>query len=94
MLRKDKIIMTTSIINSITGYQKVSVTNHVNNATIIATYEKIPDSLITSIKNILPLPEKCIVNDEPKVTIIDKIGNACKGYDKQLKAINLQCCGS
>ena len=26
--------------------------------------------------------------------IIDKINDVCKGYDKQLKAINLQCCGS
>ena len=26
--------------------------------------------------------------------IIDKINNVCKCYDKQLKAINLQCCGS
>lgn len=76
--------MKTSIINSITGYQKISVSNHINGATIVATYEKIPDSILTSLKNIFPLPEKKIETPKTK-TIFDKLSENDREYNQKMK---------
>ena len=74
-------------------YKISSIKNHNGDHTAIITYEQIADGVPEIIRKIAPIRVHTIPDIKPK-TIIDKINDACKGYDKQLKAINLQCCGS
>ena len=74
-------------------YKISSIKNHNGDHTAIITYEQIADGVPEIIRKIAPIRVHTIPDIKPK-TIIDKINDACKGYDKQLKAINLQYCGS
>jgi len=74
-------------------YTSSSIKNHNGDHTTIITCETIADGVPEIIRKMTPTRVHTIPDVKPK-TIIDKINNICKGYDKQLKAINLQCCGS
>ena len=75
-------------------YKISSIKNHNGNHTTIITCEQITDGVPEIIRKMAPTRVHTIPDIKPKATIIDKINDICKGYDKQLKAINLQCCGS
>lgn len=74
-------------------YKISSIKNHNGDHTTIITCEQIADGVPEIIRKMSPTRVHTIPDIKPK-TVIDKINNACKGYDKQLKAINLQYCGS
>lgn len=74
-------------------YKISSIKNHNGDHTTIITCEQIADGVPEIIRKMDPTRVHTIPDIKPK-TIIDKINDVCKGYDKQLKAINLQCCGS
>lgn len=74
-------------------YKISSIKNHNGDHTTIITCEQIADGVPEIIRKMAPTRVHTIPDIKPK-TIIDKINNVCKCYDKQLKAINLQCCGS
>ena len=74
-------------------YKISSIKNHNGDHTTIITCEQIADGVPEIIRKMDPTRVNTIPDIKPK-TIIDKINDACKGYDKQLKAINLQYCGS
>ena len=74
-------------------YKISSIKNHNGDHIDIITCEQIADGVPEIIRKMAPTRVHTIPDIKPK-TIIDKINDACKGYDKQLKAINLQCCGS
>ena len=74
-------------------YKIFSIKNHNGDHTTIITCEQIADGVPEIIRKMAPTRVHTIPDIKPK-TIIDKINDVCKGYDKQLKAINLQCCGS
>lgn len=74
-------------------YSSSSIKNHSGDHTTIITCEQIADGVPEIIRKMAPIRVHTIPDIKPK-TIIDKINDACKGYDKQLKAINLQYCRS
>ena len=73
-------------------YKISSIKNHNGDHTTIITCEQIADGVPEIIRKMAPTRVNTIPDIKPK-TIINKINDACKGYDKQLKAINLQYCG-
>lgn len=74
-------------------YKISSIKNHNGDHTTIITCEQIADGVPDIIRKMAPTRVHTIPYIKPK-TIIDKINDICKDYDKQLKAINLQFCGS
>ncbi len=86
-------MFTTNQFNISDLYKITAVKSHNKDHTTIITCEQIADGVPEIIMKMAPTRVHTIPDIKPK-TIIDKINNACKGYDKQLKAINLQCCGS
>lgn len=74
-------------------YKISSIKSHNGDHTTIITCEQIADGVPEIIRKMAPTRVHTIPDIKPK-TIINKINDICKGYDKQLKAINLQCCGS
>ena len=74
-------------------YKISSIKNHNGDHTTIITCEQIADGVPDIIRKMAPTRVHTILDIKPK-TIIDKINDICKDYDKQLKAINLQFCGS
>lgn len=74
-------------------YKISSIKNHNGDHTTIITCEQIADGVSEIIRKMAPTRVHTIPDIKPK-TIIDKINDICKDYDKQLKAINLQFCGS
>lgn len=74
-------------------YKISSIKNHNGDHTTIITCEQIADGVTDIIRKMAPTRVHTIPDIKPK-TIIDKINDICKDYDKQLKAINLQFCGS
>lgn len=91
--QKGTINMFTANQFNISDLQISSIKNHNGDHTTIITCEQIADGVPEIIRKMAPTRVHTIPDIKPK-TIIDKINDACKGYDKQLKAINLQCCGS
>lgn len=86
-------MFTTNQFNIYDLYKITAVKSHNKDHTTIITCEQITDGVPEIIRKIAPTRVHTIPDIKPK-TIIDKINDVCKGYDKQLKAINLQCCGS
>ena len=74
-------------------YKISSIKNHNGDHTTIITCEQIADGVPDIIRKMASTRVHTIPDIKPK-TIIDKINDICKDYDKQLKAINLQFCGS
>lgn len=74
-------------------YKISSIKNHNGDHTTIITCEQIADGVPEIIRKMALTRVHTIPDIKPK-TIIDKINDICKDYDKQLKAINLQFCGS
>lgn len=91
--RKETIMFEINQFNIHNLYKISSIKNHNGDHTTIITCEQIADGVPEIIRKMAPTRVHTIPDIKPK-TIIDKINNACKGYDKQLKAINLRCCGS
>ena len=74
-------------------YKISSIKNHNGDHTTIITCEQIADGVPDIIRKMAPTRVHTIPDIKPK-TIIDKINDICKDYDKQLKTINLQFCMS
>lgn len=74
-------------------YKITAVKSHNKDHTTIITCEQIADGVPESIRKMAPTRVHTIPDTKPK-TFIDIINDKCKDYDKRLKAINLQCCGS
>lgn len=74
-------------------YKISSIKNHNGDHTTIITCEQIADGVPEIIRKMAPTRVHTIPDIKPK-TIIDKINDICKDYYKQLKATNLQFCGS
>lgn len=91
--RKETIMFEINQFNIPNLYKISSIKNHNGDHTTIITCEQIADGVPEIIRKMAPTRVHTIPDIKPK-TIIDKINNVCKGYDKQLKAINLRCCGS
>ncbi len=86
-------MFTTNQFNISDLYKVSSIKSHIGDHTTIITCETIADGVPEIIRKMTPTRIHTIPDIKPK-SIIDKINDSCKGYDKQLRAINLQCCGS
>lgn len=86
-------MFTTNQFNIFDLYKITAVKSHNKDHTTIITCEQIADGVPEIIRKMAPTRVHTIPDIKPK-TIIDKINDICKDYDKQFKAINLQFCGS
>jgi hypothetical protein len=86
-------MLTINQFNISNAYQVSSIKNHNVDHTTIITCEQIADGVPEIIRKMTPTRVHTIPDIKPK-TIIDKINDACNGYDKKLKAFTMQCCGS
>lgn len=86
-------MLSTNQFNIPNLYSSSSIKSHNGDHTTIITCEQIADGVPEIIRKMAPTRVHTIPDIKPK-TFIDIINDKCKDYDKRLKAINLQCCGS